>query len=130
MATKMITLAMAAENFSRHHWPFIWKVSIFRKLEKVITTECFGQPTAMRQQSATKKISTKNHANHTESHVKSTKNDDLWLRHSDLPTYFKLHTSCVQNLFKDGSNTILLTVDVAFFVFGITGIWNMLNQKL
>ena len=37
----------------------------------------FGQPTGMRQQSATKKISTKNHANHTESHLKSTKNDDL-----------------------------------------------------
>ena len=75
-------------------------------------------------------ISTKTLANHIESHAKSTKDDNLWLRHSNLPTYFKLHTSCTQNLFKDGSNTIILTVVVFFFVFGITSIRKLANQKL
>ena len=34
------------------------------------------------------------------------------------------------NLSKDELNTALLTVDVVFFVFGITGIQNVANQKL
>ena len=33
-------------------------------------------------------------------------------------------------LSKDELNTVLLTVDVVFFVFGIKGIQNMANQKL
>ena len=75
-------------------------------------------------------ISTKNHANHIKLDAKINKDDNLWLRHSNYPTYFKLHTSCIQSLFKDGSNTMILTVDVVFFVFGITGIRNLANQKL
>ena len=45
----------------------------------------------------------------------------------DIPTYVRILSyiyTCIQNLFKDGSNTILLTVDDVFFVFGITGINN------
>ena len=45
----------------------------------------------------------------------------------DIPTY--LHILSYINLFKDGSNTILSTVDVVFFVSGITGIGKK-NQKL
>ena len=56
---------------------------------------------------------------------------------SDILTYlcilmrYKYYVfSCIQSLFKDGSNSILLTVDVVFFVFGITGIQYLANQKL
>ena len=58
MTTKMITFAMATEKFWHHHWRFIWKVSIFRKLADVISHRMFG-PTGKRQRSATKQISTK-----------------------------------------------------------------------
>ena len=44
MMTKMTTLAMAAENFRRHHWRFIWNASIFRNLAKVTNHRMFRMP--------------------------------------------------------------------------------------
>ena len=53
MTPKMITFAMTAQKFWRHHWRFIWKVSLYPKLVKVISHRMLGS-TDTRQQSATK----------------------------------------------------------------------------
>ena len=47
------------------------------EVRKSYNHRMFWTTNSYEAQSATKKISTKNRANHTESHVKSTKNDDL-----------------------------------------------------